>query len=420
MGDELGEDDFSETDNELEIELRDVDVCVDDLIGNEGLKCPSDDQRLAEEDEEVQLILHEIVDKVDEDHTQTLVREECRLVLDDILNKIVTSVASDACLVPTNEENLEITDDQSDSKIYSSEMSTDAIVNDTAFSRSAGQDTDMHKEASINIDSPSDKASYPLVHSTVSDEICEVPLVSGESENGNGNPISTANGNSVIRSSTTNEGELPSTTSPTIEGLYEAVEASPSHGQSNVVSTVPDSGYSCDDEIPTDLSTSDLKSSHSLSRLFRGTDGDGSGVYKRLSSGNSFGSGTGGDDYVVVKQQDAENQLRAKLSRESSVIPKAWDPDLEDMDSVQYNEVCVEEEVVETRTRRASDCAHREYMKLNSQTDDDDFMNKLRTNSYQDLNKKFWVKHKWYLTAVVCYVTLHVLHVTSFIIRERE
>ena len=72
------------------------------------------------------------------------------------------------------------------------------------------------------------------------------------------------------------------------------------------------------------------------------------------------------------------------------------------------------------KNRRGSDVENRRFIKMNSTVDEDDFANKLKTQSYQDLNKEFWTRHKWYLTAVVCFVTLNVLSVTSYMIRETD
>lgn len=74
----------------------------------------------------------------------------------------------------------------------------------------------------------------------------------------------------------------------------------------------------------------------------------------------------------------------------------------------------------DVRSRSRSDVENIRFLKLNSKVDEDDFANKLKTQSFQDLNKEFWTRHKWYLTAVVCFVTLKVLSVTSYMIRETD
>jgi hypothetical protein len=70
------------------------------------------------------------------------------------------------------------------------------------------------------------------------------------------------------------------------------------------------------------------------------------------------------------------------------------------------------------RARAESTCADQAFIERNTNTDQDDFVNKLKTRSYHELNREFWHRHRWYLTAVVCYVTMHVLSVTSYMISE--
>eukprot|EP00603_Paraphysomonas_imperforata_P008293 CAMPEP_0114421826 /NCGR_PEP_ID=MMETSP0103-20121206/5287_1 /TAXON_ID=37642 ORGANISM="Paraphysomonas imperforata, Strain PA2" /NCGR_SAMPLE_ID=MMETSP0103 /ASSEMBLY_ACC=CAM_ASM_000201 /LENGTH=1351 /DNA_ID=CAMNT_0001590377 /DNA_START=358 /DNA_END=4413 /DNA_ORIENTATION=- len=72
----------------------------------------------------------------------------------------------------------------------------------------------------------------------------------------------------------------------------------------------------------------------------------------------------------------------------------------------------------DTRSRTESTCADQTFIERNTTTDQDDFVNKLKTRSYHELNREFWHRHRWYLTAVVCYVTMHVLSVTSYMISE--
>jgi hypothetical protein len=71
-----------------------------------------------------------------------------------------------------------------------------------------------------------------------------------------------------------------------------------------------------------------------------------------------------------------------------------------------------------SRTRTESTCADESFIERNTNADQDDFVNKLKTRSYHELNREFWHRHRWYLTAVVCYVTMHVLSVTSYMISE--
>ena len=47
-------------------------------------------------------------------------------------------------------------------------------------------------------------------------------------------------------------------------------------------------------------------------------------------------------------------------------------------------------------------------------------MNKLKENSAGELNREFWQNHKKYLLHVMCFVTLHVLYVTSFVLKEND
>ena len=164
------------------------------------------------------------------------------------------------------------------------------------------------------------------------------------------------------------------------------------------------------------------------------------------SSADSEGSGDDNDDADSDSDSDDDDFLlpssasqrpmpdkkrTRRLIRQSSILPRAWNPDLANEEECPGNlgvedaEACPElallekeeeeEEEVQIHMRRSSDAAHRVFMKVNSRNDEDEFVNKLKTRSYQDLNKEFWVKHKWYLVAVVCFVTLHVLHATSYI-----
>jgi hypothetical protein len=77
-----------------------------------------------------------------------------------------------------------------------------------------------------------------------------------------------------------------------------------------------------------------------------------------------------------------------------------------------------EREEDSSRTRTESTCADQTFIERNTNTNQDDFVNQLKTRSYHELNREFWHRHRWYLTAVVCYVTLHVLSVTSYMISE--
>jgi hypothetical protein len=74
----------------------------------------------------------------------------------------------------------------------------------------------------------------------------------------------------------------------------------------------------------------------------------------------------------------------------------------------------------ERKKRRGSVCEDKVFMRTNSAVKRDDFLNKLKSSSVKDLNKEFWENHKWYLTYVMCFVTLHVLYVTSFVLTEED
>ena len=76
------------------------------------------------------------------------------------------------------------------------------------------------------------------------------------------------------------------------------------------------------------------------------------------------------------------------------------------------------QETEERNRRRGSSTESRKFIRTNSEMKKDDFLNKLKSNSVKDLNKEFWINHKWYLTYMMCFVTLHVLYVTSFVLNE--
>ena len=70
--------------------------------------------------------------------------------------------------------------------------------------------------------------------------------------------------------------------------------------------------------------------------------------------------------------------------------------------------------------RRGSDAADKSFLKNNatSSKKKDTFLNKLKENSAGELNKEFWNNHKLYLFHVMCFVTLHVLYITSFVLKD--
>ena len=70
--------------------------------------------------------------------------------------------------------------------------------------------------------------------------------------------------------------------------------------------------------------------------------------------------------------------------------------------------------------RRGSMTESKNFMRTNSEVKKDDFLNKLKSSSAKDLNKEFWVNHRYYLTFVMCFVTLHVLYVTSFVLTGED
>jgi phenylpropionate dioxygenase-like ring-hydroxylating dioxygenase large terminal subunit len=45
-----------------------------------------------------------------------------------------------------------------------------------------------------------------------------------------------------------------------------------------------------------------------------------------------------------------------------------------------------------------------------------ELVDNMQKKSYKDMNAEFWVTHKWYLAAVVCFVTLNVLYTTAYIV----
>lgn len=130
--------------------------------------------------------------------------------------------------------------------------------------------------------------------------------------------------------------------------------------------------------------------------------------------------------------EEEDSTTRASFKREGSLLPRAWDPQLQGtseyaavgQDEQQFDEDDEEVVVKETgddddanKQRRDSEIANKLYLKQNRRRDSDEFVNNLKTRSYQDLNSEFWIRHRWYLTAVVCFVTLHVLYATAYIVR---
>jgi hypothetical protein len=72
---------------------------------------------------------------------------------------------------------------------------------------------------------------------------------------------------------------------------------------------------------------------------------------------------------------------------------------------------------------RCSDAADKAFVKTNAQSNEkknDNFLNKLKGNSAGELNREFWQNHKMYLFNVMAFVTLHVLYVTSFVLKEND
>ena len=119
------------------------------------------------------------------------------------------------------------------------------------------------------------------------------------------------------------------------------------------------------------------------------------------------------------------NPLEVYLNQQSMKARRsiALENHLEFVDMI-LNPVMIVDKVKESieASRDRSDSYHdnNQFLTLNSNVDEDTFANKLKTQSYQDLNIEFWARHKWYLTAVVCFVTLNVLTITSYMIRETD
>ena len=139
---------------------------------------------------------------------------------------------------------------------------------------------------------------------------------------------------------------------------------------------------------------------------------------------DSRGSGEDGsvDSGVTSPAMPARQSF---ILRRSSKLPKAWiDSNIEHFDDSDEETTTKRSDLpsvpISSRPRRASDIADTVFIRINSQCHDDDFVNKLKTNSYRDLSEEYWLRHKWYLAMVVCFVTLQVLRVTSFILRDLE
>ena len=120
----------------------------------------------------------------------------------------------------------------------------------------------------------------------------------------------------------------------------------------------------------------------------------------------------------IFKGEFVEDEFVAKihkraLIRKEAQLPAAWvsDEGLSHRHSM-FNDG------LDTRTRRSSTVDDRFFIYRNTVSERDDFVKYLKNRSYYDMNQDFWRRHRWYLTAVVCYVTMHVLSVTSFMINE--
>jgi hypothetical protein len=169
-------------------------------------------------------------------------------------------------------------------------------------------------------------------------------------------------------------------------------------------------------EVPLSVEASNIPSSSSISSSESELEDD----IPRLPQRESISSPLSRSPY---------SSRQSKLLRRSVQLPKAWitadastaredsDSDEELLDGRKSD---LPVSPVLNRPRRASDIADTVFIRLNSQSDKDDFVNKLKTNSYRDLSEEYWLRHKWYLAMVVCFVTLQVLRVTSFILRELQ
>jgi hypothetical protein len=67
-------------------------------------------------------------------------------------------------------------------------------------------------------------------------------------------------------------------------------------------------------------------------------------------------------------------------------------------------------------TRRESDLANSKFMNRMAKRHSSELVDNMQKKSYKDMNAEFWVTHKWYLAAVVCFVTLNVLYTTAYIV----
>jgi len=126
--------------------------------------------------------------------------------------------------------------------------------------------------------------------------------------------------------------------------------------------------------------------------------------------------------HVFLNHESVKARRSTNLDKHADFYDLILDPSVDTADLkedvVHVTRKSSRLELVKDRSDSYAD--NDQFLKLNSKVDEDDFANKLKTQSYQDLNKEFWTRHKWYLTAVVCFVTLNVLSVTSYMIRETD
>ena len=157
------------------------------------------------------------------------------------------------------------------------------------------------------------------------------------------------------------------------------------------------------------------------------------------------------------KSIDRRRQLEDMARESLSLLPSAWNPNAHDEsssedDSDDESETAADDENDRSlprphnlslnsssdvahprqedinrtsspeRRRRGSDAAHKAYVESNEETLEtkDQFLNKLKDKSAGEMNREFWQNHKMYLFHVTGFVILHVLYVTSFVLKEND
>ena len=143
------------------------------------------------------------------------------------------------------------------------------------------------------------------------------------------------------------------------------------------------------------------------------------------SSDDDDGYESADDEYASDEELlEGEDGLPRPISSASApppVRPLPSSPNKRPRARTSHTESSSQGEVV-TRSRRCSDAADKAFVNTNAKTEEknDNFLNKLKANSAGELNREFWQNHKRYLFHVMGFVTLHVLYVTSFVLKEND